>query len=145
MLQQDPSIETSSYQRSLDEGNPHPETPNSQSVRFWSDFNRVFYHPRSIIPLNEHELGSSLAPFENWHTGADLFADINHDEDILDRDFRPWAEECDQIQGVQLLAGADDAWGGFASKYAEDLRDQYGKLELWSWGLEEEAGKDTRV
>ena len=45
------------------------------------------------------------------------------------------------MQGIQVLTGADDAWGGFASKYAERLRDEFGKMSIWMWGFGEEQGK----
>lgn len=65
--------------------------------------------------------------------------------DLLDRDVRVWAEECDQMQGIQIFTGGDDAWGGFASKYAESLRDEYGKMPMWAWGIDEEQGKGQRA
>ena len=97
------------------------------------------------MQINDYELGSSLMPFENWDNGEELFANIDREEDLLDRDLRPWAEECDQMQGVQIWASGDDAWGGFASRYAERLRDEFGKTELWVWSVEEERGRGLRV
>ena len=143
-LHSNPQIEVSDYQKSLDAGNVHPETPNTQNVRYWSDFNRVFYHPRSIIQLNEYEFGSSLMPFEKWDTG-DLFTQIDREEDILDRDLRPWAEECDQMQGINVWAGTDDSWGGFCSQYVDRIRDEYGKLQIWTWGIEKGSTEVSRV
>ena len=84
-------------------------------------------------------------PFEKWDNGEELYEQIDKDEGILDRDVRRWAEECDQMQGFQVYAGADDAWGGFGSKYVEGLRDEYGKVAIWFWGLEEIAARSTRV
>ena len=49
------------------------------------------------------------------------------------------------MQGVQVWTGADDAWGGFAGKYVEALRDEMGKIGIWTWGLEEEKGRGSRV
>lgn len=46
---------------------------------------------------------------------------------------RPWAEECDALQGIQILAGAE--WGGVAAGYVERLREEFGKLGLWVWGV----------
>ena len=63
----------------------------------------------------------------------------------MDRDMRRWVEECDHLQGVQVWTGADDAWGGFAAKYVEALRDEMGKMGIWTWGLEEERGRGSRV
>lgn len=75
-------------------------------------------------------------PFENWSTGEDLFRDLDKEFDLLDRDVRPFAEECDHMQGLQLLTGTDDAWGGFAARYLDSLRDEYGKTSIWVWGSE---------
>lgn len=39
------------------------------------------------------------------------------------------------MQGVQLFATLDDAWGGFAGRYLSSLRDEYPKTCIWLWGL----------
>jgi hypothetical protein len=41
------------------------------------------------------------------------------------------------MQGLQVITGADDAWAGFASKYVERIRDEFGRKSVWVWGLEE--------
>ncbi|KAL8678020.1 MAG: hypothetical protein Q9186_005589 [Xanthomendoza sp. 1 TL-2023] len=143
--QQDLPITQSAYQKALDEGVENPPKPNSQTVRYFSDFTRVFYHPRSIVQINDYELGSTIVPFEKWDSGEELFGKLDKDHDLIDRDIRPWAEECDQLQAIQIFASADDAWGGFASKYIESLRDEYGKTPIWFWGLEEQAGQGQRA
>ncbi|PVH86802.1 tubulin nucleotide-binding domain-like protein [Cadophora sp. DSE1049] len=136
IIQQQAAIEQSPYQQSLDQGvEPPPLT--TESVRYWSDFNRVFFHPKSIIQLNEYELGSALMPFENWSVGEDLFNSLDKEHDILDRDLRSFAEEADHMQGIQMIAGVDDAWGGFAARYMDRLRDEYGKTTVYFWGSEE--------
>lgn len=84
-------------------------------------------------------------PFEKWENGEELFMSMDRDADLLDCDVRVWAEECDQMQGIQVFTGGDDAWGGFASKYVERLRDEYGKMPTWAWGIEEEQGKGQRA
>ncbi|KAK0722891.1 tubulin nucleotide-binding domain-like protein [Lasiosphaeria miniovina] len=129
-------IEQGAYQQSLDAGLAPPALTTS-TVRYWSDFNRVFFHPRSIVQLNEYELNSSLMPFENWESGDVLFSSLDKEHDIIDRDLRPFAEEADQMQAIQIIATLDDAWGGFASRYMERLRDEYGKTALWTWGLQD--------
>jgi len=35
------------------------------------------------------------------------------------------------------LTGVDDAWGGWAKGWTERLRDEFGKLGIWVWGLEQ--------
>ena len=145
VVHQDPEIKKSDFQRSLDEGAPRAYSLNTTTVRYWSDFNRVFYHPRSIVQINDYELGSTLMPFGKWESGEGLFASMNKDSDLLDRDIRVWAEECDQMQGIHVFTGGDDAWSAFAARYIEQLRDEFGKMQIWAWGFEEEQSKGQKV
>lgn len=135
-----PTIQPSEYQRKLDLGLPTSQLHDAD-VRYWSDFNRVYYNPKSIVQLNEYELNSQIMPFEDWVAGEDLFRNLDRDFDLLDRDIRPFVEECDHMQGFQILTGANDAWGGFAAKYLDALRDEFGKMSIWCWGIED----STRV
>ncbi len=136
-------IAPSAYQASLDAGvAPPPLT--TQTVRYWSDFGRVYYHPRSAVQLHEYELGSSLMPFEKWATGEELFRSLDREHDLLDRDVRPFAEEADQMQGLQIFASWDDAWGGFASQYLERLGAEDGKTPLGMGGRQEGFGGVSR-
>ena len=49
------------------------------------------------------------------------------------------------MQGLQVFAGADDAWGGFAARYVERVRDEFGKLGIWVWGIEGGHGEGRKV
>ncbi|KAI1374648.1 tubulin nucleotide-binding domain-like protein [Hypoxylon crocopeplum] len=129
-------IEASAFQESLDTDQAPPELTTS-TVRYWSDFNRVFFHPKSVIQLSEYELNSTVMPFEKWHMGEELFASLDKEHDLLDRDLRPFVEEADQMQGLHVMTGIDDAWGGFAARYMERLRDEYGKTPIWVFGVQE--------
>lgn len=143
MIQRQPTILPNEYQKSLDLGLPAPQL-TSESVRYWSDFSRLFYNPKSIVQLNEYELNSQLMPFEDWAAGEELFNSVDREHDILDRDFRSFAEESDQMKAIQIFAGVDDAWGGFAARYIDRLRDEFGKKDIWVWALEDGA-KAQRV
>jgi hypothetical protein len=144
VIQRQAAIQQNDYQKSLEEGLEPPQLTTA-SVRYWSDFNRVYFHPKSIIQLNEYELNSSLMPFEKWDSGEELFNSLDKEHDLLDRDLRPFAEEADQMQGIQLIAGMDDAWGGFAARYMDRLKDEYGKTTIWFWGLEDDIKTTQRV
>ncbi|GAM90790.1 hypothetical protein ANO11243_088350 [Dothideomycetidae sp. 11243] len=133
---QQPAIPPSAYQSHLDSGLEPPPLSTS-NVRYWSDYNRVFYHPRSIVQLHEYELSSSIAPFERWTSGQDLFSSLDREHDLLDKDLRPLLEEADHLQAVQVFTNTDDAWGGFAAEYLERVRDELGKTGLWVWALED--------
>lgn len=78
-------------------------------------------------------------PFEDWGVGEELFGDLDKEHDLLDRDVRPFAEECDQLRALQIFTGSDDAWGGFAARYVDRLRDEYAKTGIWVWAIEDGA------
>ena len=48
----------------------------TDKVRWWNDFNRVYYHPRSAIQLNQYQLDTS--PFESFTQGRELFHEIDN-------------------------------------------------------------------
>ncbi|KAF4456926.1 protein DML1 [Fusarium austroafricanum] len=128
-------IDPSAYQQSLDAGTePAQLTPSN--VRYWSDFSRVFFHPRSLVQLYDFELNSTTMPFERFSMGTELFSMLDKEHELVDRDFRPFAEECDRMQGIQVFTTIDDAWGGYASSYLESLRDEFPKTTIWTWGLQ---------
>lgn len=132
-------IPQSAYQTHLDAGlDPPPLT--TSTVRYWSDFSRVYYHPRSLVPLSEFDVNDSLMPFEKWQVGMELFEKLEREDDLVDRDLRRFVEECDGLQGLQIITGIDDAWGGWASGWLERLRDEYGKLSIWTWGVGDQGG-----
>jgi hypothetical protein len=143
-VQRQALIQQNPYQQSLEEGIV-PSQLTTDSVRYWSDFNRVYFHPKSIVQLNDYELGSTLMPFENWNAGEELFSSLDKEHDILDRDVRPFAEESDQMQSIQIMSGVDDAWGGFAARYMDRLRDEYGKITICFWGIEDSITAVPRV
>ncbi|KAI5299604.1 mtDNA inheritance, partitioning of the mitochondrial organelle [Ascosphaera atra] len=41
------------------------------------------------------------------------------------------------MRGIQIFTGTDDAWGGFAARYVDRLRDEFGKTSIWLWGSED--------
>jgi hypothetical protein len=88
------------------------------------------------VQITEHELNSGIQQFEGYELGRDLFKELNREHDLLDRDLRPFVEECDHLQGIQLITSSDDAWSGFAAGYLADIRDEYEKIGIITWGLE---------
>jgi hypothetical protein len=112
-----------------------PQPVSSSSVRYWSDYNRVFFHPRSIAPLSENQFTTDSTAIADWTTGYQTFKEMENRAEIIDRDWRPFIEECDRMQGIQMITSTVDGWGGFASAYGEYLHDEYGKCCIWTWGL----------
>ncbi|CRK13582.1 hypothetical protein BN1708_010875 [Verticillium longisporum] len=137
-----PPVAPTAYQQSLDAGLVPPELDESH-VRYWSDFSRTFYHPKSLNQLYDYELNSSIRPFDKWPLGQELFQSLDKEHDIADRDFRPFVEEADQMQAIQVFTSLDDAWGGFAAEYLDRMRDEYPKATILVWGLH--ASQQSRL
>ncbi|KAF2624888.1 protein DML1 [Macroventuria anomochaeta] len=142
IVQRAQPIPQSTYQQHLDAGLEPPQLSTS-TVKYWSDYSRVYYHPKSIVQLSEFDVNDRLMPFQSWDVGMDLFEKLEREVDLVDRDLRFFVEECDGLQGLQIMTGVDDAWGGWASGWIERLRDEYGKLSIWTWGLGDQGANTT--
>lgn len=135
VTQRQPQLPQNDFLQSLSHGG-EPAPLSTSSVKYWSDFNRVYYHPRSLVQIYETDLGLEQRAFDSWQHGEDLFNTLDKQEELVDRDVRPFVEECDQMQGFQILTSCDDGWSGFSHKYLDRLRDDFGKIPLWTWALE---------
>lgn len=85
-------------------------------VQCWTDFSKVHYHPQSLYELSG--LWMDAQEFNNYGSGKDVFSEGIRGEEMNDR-IRFFVEECDHIQGIQVLV--DDS-GGFSSVAADLLQ-----------------------
>ncbi|KAG0229439.1 mtDNA inheritance, partitioning of the mitochondrial organelle [Actinomortierella wolfii] len=103
----------------------------------WSDFNRVYYHPKSTTPLSGYVMGSEIRPYDVFSYGKAAFVDTEKETESYEENLRSFAEECDQLQGFQVLTDVLDGWGGFAAAYLEQLREDFPKSSILTYGLSE--------
>ncbi|KAI8374683.1 tubulin domain-containing protein [Radiomyces spectabilis] len=115
------------------------------TVTTWSDYNRIFYHPRSVNTIQTHTAENPLHPFNVYSAGRQAYDDNEKETDIFDDNFRFFAEECDQLQGFQLLTGIDDAFGGFAEGLLQDIRDEFPKLAILTYGISSNTPSSDRA
>ncbi|KAI8085008.1 tubulin domain-containing protein [Halteromyces radiatus] len=106
-----------------------------QTVTTWSDFNRVYYHPRALNSIATHQADDPLSPFDTYTIGRQAYADNEKEADIFENAFRNMVEECDQLQGFQLFAGVDDAFGGFTEELLNNIRDEFSKSTILTFGV----------
>lgn len=86
-------------------------------------------HPRCLW-----EVPHSL-PLVTWDHGAALLRHHpDHREEVEDR-LRFLLEECDCVDGFQLLVDVDDGWGGAASEVIELIRDDFPRTPLLTFAL----------
>ncbi|KAI9068825.1 tubulin nucleotide-binding domain-like protein [Trametes sanguinea] len=111
-----------------------PVTVDASNIRFWSDYSRVYYHPRSIQKLPD------LADWERsegeWQSSREAFANHEHasEHEIMENEVRLFVEECDALQGIQLTSDCD-TFGGFTDAFFAAFRDEYPKLPSLTFPL----------
>ncbi|CAI2163768.1 11767_t:CDS:10 [Funneliformis geosporum] len=107
------------------------------AVQYWSDFNSVYYHPKSINAITQYQFEDEFMPFDTFSYGKGAFIEHQKDLDSFEENFRFFAEECDAIQGFQVFTGIIDGYGGFACSFLERLREEYPKTAIESFGITE--------
>lgn len=101
-------------------------------IRYWSDFNRVFLHPRTLQRLPD------LADWESaegdWYAGKDVFERHVSETDLMEESLRQFIEECDNIQGLQVINDTG-SFGGFTNAFLTSFRDDFPKLPCLAFPL----------
>ncbi|KAJ8482568.1 hypothetical protein ONZ51_g5273 [Trametes cubensis] len=134
-------IPKSDYQTALDQGldesDEHQDddkavptkTPN---IRFWSDFSRVYYHPRTAQKLPD------LADWERaegeWNASRETFSNYEHGHEVMENEVRLFVEECNALQGIQLTSDCG-TFGGFTDAFLTVFRDEYPKMPSLAFPL----------
>ncbi|CAB90793.1 Protein dml1 [Schizosaccharomyces pombe] len=113
-----------------------------KSVKYWSDFNRLFLDTEYLFPVNCSELNSSDFSFQ---LGVERFHDFDKQFNVWDEGLRPLVEECDSVQGFQAAIDIDTPWGGFASEYMKVVQDELGECRVptWVYGIREPIQSDS--
>ncbi|KAI7903450.1 tubulin domain-containing protein [Cokeromyces recurvatus] len=105
------------------------------SVHNWSDYNRIYYHPRSINSIVTHQMNNDLTPFDKYMIGKQSYQDNEKEVESFEENFRFFVEECDHLQGFQIMTDVDDAFGGFTEGLLNDIRDEFAKTPILTYGL----------
>ncbi|KAL1463128.1 hypothetical protein WDU94_014912 [Cyamophila willieti] len=95
-----------------------------ENVTYWSDFMRTRYHPRSFNVIDEYQHGNTGQPFDCYLQGVEVWKSEAMSEDWTDK-VRAFVEECDCLQGFQILSDATSGFGGLCSSSLQHLKDEY--------------------
>ncbi|KIY67404.1 tubulin nucleotide-binding domain-like protein [Cylindrobasidium torrendii FP15055 ss-10] len=96
-----------------------------ESVRYWSDFSRVYYHPRSFQRMPD--IYDFDAAGGEWQSGGRIFKGYDEDVSLMEDGVRPFLEECDTPQGIQVVDEAS-TFGPFVNTFLDNFRDEFVKL-----------------
>lgn len=103
------------------------------SVKVWSDFLRIHLHPRTISVIHQYNHDGEAHRLEAFGQGDALLQGALLDE--LEDKLHFFVEECDYLQGFQVLCDMADGFAGLGSKVTEMLRDSYGGRGILTFGL----------
>jgi len=104
-----------------------------KNVSYFTDYLKVHMHKKSMCQLSG--IHNGVTPTNSFATGYSYAREYDIQwEDATDR-FRHFAEACDAMQGIQVLSEEDSLFGGVCARYMEELRDEYPKTPIMSFGL----------
>ncbi|XP_074079377.1 protein misato homolog 1 isoform X2 [Macrotis lagotis] len=115
---------------------PTPKSliPPEGSIKVWSDFIHVQLHPRSICIIQKYNHDGEAGRLEGFGQGESLLRDPTYLEELEDR-LHFYVEECDYLQGFQVLCDLHDGFSGLGAKATELLQDEYAGRGILTWGL----------
>ncbi|XP_040491711.1 protein misato homolog 1 isoform X4 [Ursus maritimus] len=111
-----------------------PSECGESSIRVWSDFLRVHLHPRSICMIQKYNHDGEAGRLEAFGQGESILKEPRYLEELEDR-LHFYVEECDYLQGFQILCDLHDGFSGVGAKATELLQDEYSGRGIITWGL----------
>lgn len=96
-------------------------------VKYWSDYNKSYLHPKSLFINTSFSIDQ---PFDVYSWGT---PNQEQRDEYMDR-LRIFAEECENFEGFQCFVDVEDATGAAASVLLLDVKDEYGKKSMLTFG-----------
>ncbi|KAI6072921.1 Protein misato-like protein 1 isoform X2 [Aix galericulata] len=107
---------------------------NGCSMQVWSDYLSVQLHPRSIYVIQQYNHNGESGCLEAFGQGEKLLQEHGCTEELEDR-LHFYVEECDYLQGFQVLCDLHSGFSGVGAKVTELLYDEYSGKGILTWGL----------
>ncbi|KAJ3158143.1 Protein misato 1 [Geranomyces michiganensis] len=105
------------------------------SVTVWSDFNKLYYHPKTVVEVPHFLHDDDLKPFSAFTQGLDVIADHDFRDEVLEERMRFFVEESDSMQGFNIIADAADGFAGITAGLLEYISDEFAKKSALTFGV----------
>ncbi|KAG8889795.1 mtDNA inheritance, partitioning of the mitochondrial organelle [Tulasnella sp. 332] len=129
-----PQIEPSAYQEAVDDEFQKADEPVElktaqapQAVRYWSDYNRLCWSPRTVHPVYWSSCGAESVR----SVGRQMFDQLESEKNATEDSLRLFVEECDLMQGFQVSFDTT-TFGAFTTKLLECMYEDYPKTPIMS-------------
>ncbi|XP_010072027.1 PREDICTED: protein misato homolog 1, partial [Pterocles gutturalis] len=110
------------------------EVSSSGRIQLWSNYLSVHLHPKSIYVIRQYMHDGECGCLEAFGQGESLLRDPSCLEELEDR-LHFYVEECDHLQGFQVLCDLHSGFSGVGAKVTELLYDEYLGKGILTWGL----------
>lgn len=102
----------------------------SDNIKSWSDYVVPEFDEKTIITLpKKTEYYEDYENFTCFDSGSALWHKTNLSDEVEDN-VRFFLEECDNLQGFQVLTDCDNGYAGISSGCTELLKDEYSKKDI---------------
>lgn len=128
-LTAEPETPKSPFVQALEESTESAKSDEinlEQEIHSWVDYLVPRFHPRTINVVREYKHACADQPFDIFNYGQNLWSNEYFEDDFTDR-IRAYVEECDLMQGFQVLLDSTDGFGGLGTACVQHLHDEYGK------------------
>ncbi|NXV70677.1 MSTO1 protein, partial [Atlantisia rogersi] len=106
----------------------------SSSTQLWAHHLNVRLHPKSVYVIRQYMQDGDCGCLEAFGQGESLLQDPGCVEELEDR-LHFYVEECDYLQGFQVLCDLHNGFSGVGAKVTELLYDEYSGKGILTWGL----------
>ncbi|XP_069734853.1 protein misato homolog 1 isoform X2 [Phaenicophaeus curvirostris] len=113
---------------------PSQDASSGGTERLWSDYLNVHLHPKSVYVIRQYMHDGECGCLEAFGQGQSLLQDPGCLEELEDR-LHFYVEECDYLQGFQVLCDLHNGFSGVGAKVTELLYDEYSGKGILTWGL----------
>lgn len=125
------AVDKTPFIKSLDESseasNSTSSPPNLENnIGSWVDYLLPRFHPRTLNAIKHHKHDGAMYPFSIFTYGRNLWNTEQFSDDFSER-IRAYVEECDLMQGFQIILDSMDCFAGIGASCIQHLRDEYGK------------------
>ena len=107
-------------------------TLDDGDIKAWSDYLKVNLHPTSVIEL---PFWSFNEPFSVFASGTSKGVIGQDDREAYFDKIRVYAEECDYLRNITVLADFHDGFGGLTCSLLEEIRDEFPRMTVVSYTM----------
>ncbi|KAI9098221.1 Misato segment II tubulin-like domain-containing protein [Phlyctochytrium arcticum] len=109
----------------------------------WSDFNKLYYHPKTMIELPHYLHDDDKNPFSIFTQGLDVMGEAEFSDEVLEDRLRFFVEEADSLQGFNIMADATTGFAGVTAAILDYVQDEFTKKSTITFGIHEPYASDA--